>query len=60
MQLWELGMIVGAVFGVAFGVWQEFLRVAKHLNGLKDDYRRLEEELKDLRKRVYRLEDDAN
>jgi hypothetical protein len=39
-------------------VWQEFHRVAKHLNGLKDDYWRLEDELKELRKRVYLLEDD--
>jgi hypothetical protein len=55
MQLWIFGAMVGVVFGL---VWQEFHRVAKHLNGLKDDYWRLEDELKELRKRVYLLEDD--
>lgn len=53
MQLWMFGAMVGVVFGL---VWQEFHRVAKHLNGLKDDYRRLEEEQKQLRERVRQLE----
>ncbi|WP_223535370.1 hypothetical protein [Pseudomonas sp. GL-B-16] len=51
MQWWYLLLPFGMI-------GYEFQRVARHLNGLKDDYRRLEEEVKELRKRVYRLEDD--
>jgi hypothetical protein len=53
MQLWLFGAIVGVVFGL---VWYEFNRVAAHVNGLKDDYRRLADEQKELRERVRLLE----
>lgn len=48
------------LLAVPFGlIGYEFQRMAKHVNGLKDDCQRLKDEVKELRQRVGRLESES-